>query len=125
MIDHVSLHVSNIAKSKDFYTKALAPLGYTAIAEYPDYGVVGLGADGKADLWITGKGSEDEDHVAFVAKDKSAVQEFHKAGISAGGTDNGAPGYRTDYSPGYYAAFVKDPDDHNIEVVYHDPNPSA
>jgi len=125
MIDHVSIRANDIAKAKEFYSKALAPLGYTVMMEFAEYKVVGLGADGKADLWISGKGSEDEGHVALVAKDKAAVDAFYKAGLAAGGADNGAPGYRKDYSPGYYAAFVKDPDGHNIEVVFHDPTANA
>lgn len=125
MIDHAGVHVSDITKAKDFYSKALAPIGYTMIAEFPEYKVAGYGEGGKADFWISAdEGVEDENHVAFAAKDKAAVDGFHKAGVAAGGSDNGAPGYRKDYSPGYYAAFVKDPDGHNIEVVFHDPNPS-
>ena len=125
MIDHAGLRVSDIAKAKDFYSKALAPLGYEMIAEYAEYKVAGFGEPPKADFWLSaGEGFEDTNHVAFAAKDKAAVDGFYKAGIAAGGTDNGAPGYRKDYSPGYYAAFVKDLDGHNIEVVFHDPNPS-
>src|SRR3954468_6972434 len=118
MIDHAGLHVSDIDKAKDFYSKALAPLGYTMMVEFPEYKVAGFGADGKADFWINGKDSDETNHVAFAAKDKSAVEGFYKAGLAAGGSDNGAPGYRKDYSPGYYAAFVKDLDGHNIEVVF-------
>jgi len=124
MIDHVSLRTSDTAKAKDFYSKALAPLGYSVMMEFPEYGVFGMGADGKADLWINGKGVEDETHLALVAKDKTAVDGFYKAAMAAGGSDNGKPGYRKEYTPGYYAAFVKDMDGHNIEVVFHDPNPS-
>jgi len=124
MIDHVSIRTSDISKAKEFYSKALASLGYTMMMEFPEYGVAGFGADGKADLWINGKGVEDENHIAFSAKDKSAVDGFYKAGLAAGGSDNGKPGYRKEYTPGYYAAFLKDPDGHNIEVVFHDPNPS-
>lgn len=125
MIDHTGLHVSDITKAKDFYTKALAPLGYTLMADMPEYNVAGFGEGGKADFWIDAKDSDETNHVAFAAKDKATVEAFYKAGLAAGGSDNGAPGYRKDYSPGYYAAFVKDMDDHNIEVVFHDPNPSA
>ena len=125
MIDHVSLRTSDFAKAKEFYSKALAPIGYSVIMEFAEYGVAGLGADGKPDLWINGKGTEDETHIAFAAKSKAEVDGFYKAAIDAGGTDNGKPGYRKEYTPGYYGAFVKDMDGHNIEVVYHDPNPSA
>jgi catechol 2,3-dioxygenase-like lactoylglutathione lyase family enzyme len=113
-----------MGKAKNFYTKALAAIGYSLISDYPEYNVAGFGEGGKADFWITADASKQEDHVAFAAKDKASVDAFHKAGLEAGGADNGAPGYRKDYSPGYYAAFVKDPDGHNIEVVFHDPNPA-
>lgn len=124
MIDHVGLHVSDITKAKDFYTKTLAPLGYTLMADMPEYNVAGFGADGKADFWIDAKDTDTTNHVAFVAKDKSTVEAFYKEGLAAGGSDNGAPGYRKEYSAGYYGAFIKDADGHNIEVVFHDPNPS-
>ncbi len=124
MIDHVSLRVSDIGKAKEFYSKALAPLGYTLLKDMPEYGVAGFGESGKADLWLNGKGTEDEMHLALAAKDKMAVEGFYKEAIASGGTDNGAPGYRKMYSPGFYATFVKDMDGHNIEVVFHDPNPS-
>ena len=124
MIDHVSLRVSDITKAKEFYTKALAPLGYTLMRDMPEYGVAGYGEGGKADLWLNGKGTDDEMHLALTAKDKAAVEGFYKEAMAAGGTDNGGPGYRKEYSPGYYGAFVKDMDGHNIEVVFHDPNPS-
>jgi catechol 2,3-dioxygenase-like lactoylglutathione lyase family enzyme len=125
MIDHTGVHVSDFEESKAFYTQALAPLGYTLLSDYAEYKAAGFGEDKKSDFWISGgEGVEDENHVAFAARDKATVDAFHKAGLAAGGTDNGAPGYRKDYSPGYYAAFIKDLDGHNIEVVYHDPNPS-
>ncbi len=125
MIDHAGVHVSDYEKSKAYYTQALAPLGYTLIADYAEYKAAGFGESGKADFWISGDGAEQDNHVAFSAKDKATVNAYYKAAMAAAGTDNGAPGYRKDYSPGYYAAFVKDLDGHNIEVVFHDPNPSA
>ena len=124
MIDHTGFHVNDIEASKRFYDKALAPLGYSMLTEFPEWKVAGYGANGKSDLWIVGDGCKQQEHVAFAATDKDGVQQFHEAGLAAGGTDNGAPGYRKDYAPGYYAAFVKDPDGHNIEVVFHDPSPS-
>ena len=125
MIDHASMHVTDFAQAKDFYSKALAPLGYSLIADMAEWKVAGFGADSKADFWINADGSEQTNHVAFAAKDKAAVDGFHAAALAAGGKDNGAPGYRKDYSPGYYAAFAHDMDGHNVEVVFHDPNPSA
>jgi catechol 2,3-dioxygenase-like lactoylglutathione lyase family enzyme len=126
MIDHVTLHVKDIEASKKFYAEALAPLGYAQISEFPEWKVVGLGVEGKSDVWLVGDASgTPPGHVALVAHDADTVQKFHTAALAAGGEENGAPGYRKDYSPGYYAAFVRDLDGHNIEVVFHDPNPTS
>jgi catechol 2,3-dioxygenase-like lactoylglutathione lyase family enzyme len=125
MIDHVSVGVADYQKAKDFYMRALAPLGYALGMDIEQYKTAGFACDGKADFWIGEKGERAPGHVAFVANSKDVVEAFHKAGLDAGGTDNGAPGYRKDYSPGYYAAFVHDPDQNNIEVVWHDPAPPA
>lgn len=123
MIDHISLKVSDISKSKEFYVKALGPLGYTQHKEFPEWNLVGMGQDQPV-LWIQGNECKQTTHLAFTAKDKAGVDAFYKAALEAGGTGNGLPGYRKDYSPGYYASFILDPDGHNIEVVYRDPNPS-
>lgn len=124
MIDHVSLHVNDFAKSKAFYSKALAPLSYSIITEFSEWSVAGIGADGKPDIWIMADGAKQSTHIALSVSSKAIVETFYKAALAAGGKDNGAPGYRKEYSPGYYAAFVHDPDGHNIETVFHDPNPS-
>ncbi|MBU6323394.1 MAG: VOC family protein [Patescibacteria group bacterium] len=121
MLDHIGLHVNDLEKSKAFYLAALKPLGYEQLHEFAEWNVVGLGADGKADLWLTGDGAKQAQHVCFRTTEKTRVDAFHEDGLKAGGKDNGAPGYRKDYSPGYYAAFVLDPSGHNIEVVWHDP----
>jgi predicted lactoylglutathione lyase len=77
--------------------------------------------DGKnTDFWISKEKTVVPMHVAFQAKSREQVEAFHKAALAAGGKDNGGPGYR-DYSPGYYAAFVLDPDGNNIEAVWYDP----
>lgn len=125
MIDHVSVHVSDFEKSKAFYSGALAPLGYQLISEFAQWSVAGFGANGKPDFWINAQGADKANHVAFAAQNKAEVDAFYEAGITAGGSDNGKPGYRKEYTPGYYGAFVHDPDGHNIEVVFHDPNPTA
>jgi catechol 2,3-dioxygenase-like lactoylglutathione lyase family enzyme len=117
VIDHISLRVTNIQRSKEFYVKALAPLGYAALMEFP--GFVGLGAGGKPDLWLTEQEGPTTVHVAFRAEDKAAVDAFHAAALAAGAKDNGAPGKRAQYHPRYYGAFVLDPDGHNIEAVIH------
>ena len=124
MIDHTGVHVSDLAKSKEFYSNALAPIGYSMLSDFPEWNVAGYGENGKSDFWISGGGSQQVGHVAFAVKSKAEVDSFYTAGVASGGTDNGKPGYRKDYSPGYYAAFVKDPDGHNVEVVFHDPNPT-
>lgn len=120
MISHITLHVNDIDKAKEFYLKMLGSLGYAQTNEFPEWKVVGLGVDGKSDLWLVGDGAKQEVHVAFDASSKDAVQKFYDDALVAGGKDNGAPAYRKDYTPGYYAAFVKDLDGHNIEAVFMD-----
>lgn len=126
MIDHVGFPVSDYARAKAFYTKALAPLGYTLIMEVPqsenDAPAAGFGRDGKADFWIGGEGGLSKPlHVAIVADARAVVDAFHAAALAAGGVDNGAPGIRAHYHPNYYGAFVLDPDGHNIEAVCRKP----
>lgn len=125
MIDHTSVAVGDYQKSKELYQKMLAPLGYTLVTDLPEYQVAGFGEGGRSDFWVGQKAPGGAGHVAFGAHDKAAVDAFHAAGVAAGGSDNGAPGYRKDYSPGYYAAFIHDFDGNNVEVVWHDPNPPA
>ena len=120
MIDHVALSVSDSAKARAFYTAALAPLGYSVLRAYGDF--VGLGADRKPDLWLSPDGATNPHvHLAFVAKDRAAVDAFYAAALAAGGTDNGAPGLRPHYHATYYGAFVRDPDGNNVEAVTHRP----
>lgn len=124
MLNHVSINVSDYEKGKEFYSKALAPLGYALISDYAEWSVAGLG-NGHPDTWVGAKGPVTQTtHVAYTAKNKDEVNGFYDAAIAAGGKDNGKPGYRQDYAPGYYAAFVHDPDGNNIEVVFMDPNPT-
>ncbi|KAL9098054.1 MAG: hypothetical protein Q9163_006209 [Psora crenata] len=105
----------------DFYLAALGPLGYKEIIR-PIPGVVGLGADGIPDFWLA-TAQEGSDrmpapiHLAFSASSRSTVDDFHAAALKASGTCNGAPGLRTHYGPTYYAAFVKDPMDNNLEAM--------
>ncbi|HVN87619.1 MAG TPA: VOC family protein [Candidatus Binatia bacterium] len=119
MLDHITLHVADLDRSKRFYAAALAPLGYTVMMEFP--GVAGLGADGKPDFWL-GQGQATHSlHIAFAAEDRAIVDAFHRAATAAGGRDNGAPGLRPQYHHNYYGAFVFDPDGNNIEAVCHQP----
>lgn len=116
MIDHMSIHVSDSAHSISFYEKALAPLGYKVLMRFGE--VAGLGEEA-ADFWI-GPGAGTPTHIAFRASGVDAVKAFYQAALEAGGRDNGAPGPRPQYHPGYYGAFVLDPDGNNIEAVIHD-----
>jgi len=118
MIAHTSLAVSDYQQAKAFYCKALAPLGYSNNMEYGE--ASGFNDGKNTDFWIGKKDTVVPGHVAFEAKDAAQVQAFHKAALAAGASDNGGPGYRKDYWPGYYAAFVYDPDGHNIEAVWFD-----
>ena len=126
MIDHVGFSVGDFARAKVFYERALAPLGYTLImevtAQETGQPAAGFGSDGKPDFWIGGEGKlEKPVHVAIVAKARPAVDAFYHAALAAGGRDNGPPGLRPHYHQNYYAAFVLDPDGHNIEAVCHAP----
>jgi catechol 2,3-dioxygenase-like lactoylglutathione lyase family enzyme len=127
MIDHVGYPVSDYGRSKNFYVLALAPLGYRLMMEVTNEQSGGNGdhagfGDSDPDFWIgTGKPQATATHVAFRAKSRAAVDAFHAAALSAGGTDNGGPGVRPHYHESYYGAFVLDPDGNNIEAVCHDP----
>ncbi len=118
MIAHTGILVGDYAKSKEFYTKALAPLGYEFSMESGD--ACGFKEGGNTSFWISAAKTLVPLHVAFEAKDKASVDAFHKEALKYGATDNGAPGYRVDYWPGYYAAFILDRDGHNIEAVWFD-----
>lgn len=119
MIDHITLRVSDLEKSKEFYEKVLGVLGMKIV----------LGKEGRFWGWGVEKDPEFEIsrpegndpphkriHIAFKAKNKEEVDAFYQAAIEAGATDNGKPGSRPDYSNTYYAAFVRDMDENNIEV---------
>jgi catechol 2,3-dioxygenase-like lactoylglutathione lyase family enzyme len=117
MIDHMSITVSNLAASKRFYAAALKPLGYTLMMEYGEQ-AAGLGEGGKPDFWLS-PGEPKPSHIAFRSPDRATVDAFHAAAIAAGARDNGAPGVRAQYHPGYYGAFILDPDGYNVEAVCH------
>jgi catechol 2,3-dioxygenase-like lactoylglutathione lyase family enzyme len=120
MIDHITANVSDFDRGKDFYTRALAPLGYSVQSEFP--GAAGFGTgEGIPDFWIGSSDERGATHVAFSAKDRGSVDAFFQAATAAGGKDNGAPGLRPHYHENYYAAFVHDADGNNIEAVCHLP----
>ncbi len=126
MIDHVSLGVADLARSRAFYDAALAPLGYRrlfSLDEASGYGAA-LGGPLKEQalpFWIGQEtaGVGLSGHVCFAAADRAGVDGFYREALGAGGRDNGAPGLRPIYHPNYYAAFVIDPDGHRIEAVCH------
>lgn len=120
MIDHIALTVSDYERSKAFYLEALAPLGYGLMMEH-DISGAGFGRDGKPDFWIQGGTASGPIHLAFSSVDRATVDKFHKAAVNSGAQDNGAPGPRPEYHPGYYGAFVIDPDGNNVEAVCHIP----
>lgn len=128
MLDHVGFPVLNFAQSRDFYAKALAPLGYTLLREFDlsdmdggDGGYAGFGAE-RPQFWIgTGTPLSGRLHVAFAARSRAAVDAFYAAAIAAGGIDNGRPGLRPHYHANYYGAFIIDPNGHNVEAVHHLP----
>lgn len=124
MFDHVKFGVRDFEASKAFYLKALEPLGIFVGAEgIPTYGVE-LCTQAIASLVLYQTEEKPAHlHLAFVAERREQVDAFYRAALEAGGKDNGAPGLRPQYNGTYYAAFVLDPDGHNIEVVCHAPAP--
>jgi catechol 2,3-dioxygenase-like lactoylglutathione lyase family enzyme len=114
VLDHVNIVVTDVARSRAFYDRLLAPLGLKS-----------LDADDKGALYgvteacfVIGGGPKPTPvHIGFKAWTRGAVDSFHAAGLAAGGTDNGAPGLRPHYGRHYYAAYIRDPDGHNIEAV--------
>jgi catechol 2,3-dioxygenase-like lactoylglutathione lyase family enzyme len=120
MIDHVGYAVRNFARSRAFYTAALAPLGLAVVMEGADWAM--MGRHGRPEFWFGIAGRPvNYLHLAFRAGSRAEVDAFWKAALAAGGTDNGAPGLRPHYHPDYYGAFVLDPDGLNIEAVTHAP----
>lgn len=117
MIDHMTLSVRDLARSRAFYEKVLAPLGYGIAMEFGETFAFG---DRKPVLWMKqGDPPPAPQHIAFAASNPAAVDAFYAAALAAGARDNGAPGLRADYHPSYYAAFVMDPDGYALEAVNH------
>ena len=114
MLEHVSVPVKSYERSKAFYIAVLQPLGYVLQRAYPPE-AAGFMEGNHTSFWISRRRKVAKVHVAFLAKNRKEVQGFYKAAIEAGGKDNGKPGRRKGYG---YAAFVFDPDGHNIEAVH-------
>jgi catechol 2,3-dioxygenase-like lactoylglutathione lyase family enzyme len=119
MIDHISIGVRSVAKTKRFYDRILEPLGYQALSESP--GSLGYG-NGGIQLWMyeTDRPVPADDksglHFCFTAPTRKSVDAFHAAALAGGGRDNGPAGLRADYGADYYAAFVVDPDGYRLEA---------
>lgn len=119
MINHLSIGVRDISRTKRFYDAALTPLGYKCLSQ--DSSSLGYGSDAVA-LWIgvaehpVTPDDKSGLHVCFTAPTRKSVDAFHAAALRAGGGDNGSPGLRADYGADYYAAFVVDPDGYRIEA---------
>ena len=118
LIDHIQLVVDDIEASRRFYTAVFDAIGIPIAGQGDDHFwadelYVSTPESPAADGKLTGR-----HHIAFQARDRATVDRFHAAGLAAGGKDNGAPGER-DYHPGYYGAFLIDPDGNNIEAVFH------
>jgi catechol 2,3-dioxygenase-like lactoylglutathione lyase family enzyme len=122
VIDHLTVGVSDLARSRAFYARVLVPLGFAEIGRWrEDASEVRFGLDEAPDFTISTRyGTGAPVHVAFAADRREQVDAFHAAALAAGGRDNGPPGLRPRYSSGYYAAFVLDPDGHNVEAVHRD-----
>lgn len=126
MIDHTGIGVADVARSAAFYDAALGALGMRRVIQLPEStGADGIGYGFEYPVfWIDRFHPHGvKQHTAFVAKSRAEVDAFHDAALRAGGIDNGAPGLnRTSqgYPPGYYAAFVLDPDGNNMEAVFRD-----
>ncbi|MCL4650145.1 VOC family protein [Burkholderia multivorans] len=119
MIDHLSFGVAQIERSRTFYDNTLGALGYKRLHTAADS--LGYGAD-EPSLWLTHTarpvvaGPESGLHISFKAASPVEVDAFYRAALAHGGQDNGGPGKREQYGPGYYAAFVVDPDGYRIEA---------
>ena len=115
IFDHVEVHASDYAESVRFYTTVLEPLGIPLLAQT------------QSDEWtcfanlnvVDRRPATSSLHLCFYTREKAQVDAFHRAGVEAGFRSNGAPGYR-DYGPGYYAAYLLDPDGNNVEALYRD-----
>jgi catechol 2,3-dioxygenase-like lactoylglutathione lyase family enzyme len=131
MIDHASTYATDYDATIRFYDAVLPGLGYVRqmdrvaswSPDWPTQRMCAYGPKGRPIYWIYEAREEATPrHIAFVARKRAEVDAFHRAGLEAGGKDNGAPGPRPQYHPGYYGAFLLDPDGNNVEAVVHGPD---
>ena len=122
MIDHLSIQCADVAASAEFYDAVLAPMGGSRVMEFGP--VIGFGVPPKPDFWIgpqtSGEGFR-ESHIAFAAASRVDVDAFFAAAVAAGAAVLHEPRLWPEYHPGYYGAFVRDPDGNNVEAVCHRP----
>lgn len=115
-MDHISIPIADAERTKAFYTATLAPLGWTCSGWHPGR-YVGFKKPGSPALYFAVSTKIGPAHLALKARNEDEVHDFFRIAIDSGGTDNGRPGPRPDYGAGYFAAFVLDPDGHNVEAV--------
>ena len=118
MVGHVKVAVRDAAAAKEYYSKALEPLGYRIVFEAE--GMTYFADENGLDFGFGVAGAAGGTHVGFAVADPGTVHAFYDAALGAGGSDNGAPGLRPEYAPDYYAAYVLDPDGNNIEAFCHE-----
>jgi catechol 2,3-dioxygenase-like lactoylglutathione lyase family enzyme len=121
-IDHLWIRVADVAAAKAFYETVAPHVGIRVAADEPErvqFSGAGAGAGGGGSFSVVAGTPSRHIHLAFPVGDDAAVRGFHEAAMDAGYADNGAPGERAGYHPGYYAAFALDPDGHNVEAVNH------
>ncbi len=122
MFDHLEFSVADINASRRFYKPICQAIGMREIFFDEGEKSVGFGHGGIVQLLLTeGQVTAPNLHVCFTAQSKESVERAHANAVSGGGVDNGKPGYRDHYGPGYFAAFVYDPDGHNVEILYRAP----
>jgi catechol 2,3-dioxygenase-like lactoylglutathione lyase family enzyme len=118
VIDHFGINCADYPKSQEFYDTVLAVLGFSRQLDFGQ--AIGYGRDGKPSFWISeGTGPNREVHVAFQADGEDAVRAFHEAAVGLGAESLHAPRLWPEYHPGYFGAFVRDPDGNNVEAVWH------
>ncbi len=123
-LDHIGFAVKDFKLSRKFYVNALAPLGITVVMEGENWAM--MGKNGKGAFWFGTYGQTPGPiHLAFEAEGRKQVKAFHLTATNLGAKDNGAPGLRPQYHPNYYAAFVIDPNGHNLEAVCHHYEPQS
>ena len=130
MLDHISISVNNFAESAKFYGESLALLGIERLMTFDtdEQQVAGYGSNEKPYFWIGQDAKPNQEefvgkargmHIAFLAPDVESINAWHKKCIELGGADNGKPGPRPEYHPGYYGAFIIDPNGWRLEAAFH------